>query len=161
MSLTCADANAWLAARLKEWVVNQDGSFTWPSELSSLQVDFRDGEIVFGAGLMYRGAVRVVSLTMTPRVDDKGALWIPATSFAIGKLGVPSSLVESILRSSLPANSAKNESTAKLFDALAGKAPISESPVMKLSDGRRVLVVGIRSEQGRLLVTCKPAAATR
>jgi hypothetical protein len=86
---------------------------------------------------------------------------LPASDFAIGKLSVPSSFAESVVRSSLPASASKSEGTTKVFDALAGKAPISANPVLKLSDGRRVKVVGIRSEAGRLLVTCKPAVVTQ
>lgn len=161
MSLSSEDANAWLAARLKEWVANQDGSWVWPAELSSLQVEFRDGQVTLGVGLMYRGAVRVVSLSVSPRMDEAGALWLPATSVAIGKLSVPVSWAlsgkESLLREYLPIDAATNAGATRVFDALAGKGPISSRPTMKLSDGRRVQIVGIRSESGKLLVTCRPA----
>jgi len=159
MSLSSTDANAWLVTRLKEWVANQDGSFAWPSELSSLQLDFRDGQMVFGVGVVYHGGVRVLSLSIVPRIDEAGALWIPASNFAIGKLTLPASLADSILRSYLPGASAANENTSKVFDALSGKKPISTKPILKLSDGRRVTILRIRSEKGRLLVTCQPAPA--
>lgn len=158
MQVSNEDANAWLGARLQDWFDNQGGS-KWPKELEQVSAQFEDGALRVGAALDLRGTRRVVSLRLEPRIDDRGQLWLPATSVQVGELGVPTGWVlgdASPLRSMIRADPGEMD---RLSRVLAGQSPLASKPTLKLADGRRVRVTGLKLESGQLLVTCQGASA--
>ena len=159
MRLSEHDANAWLAARLRDWIENQDGDVEWPRQVTGVLLDLRAGALTIGVSVNEGEKAMVVSATLAPRVDGEGALWIPATSFHIGQLTVPGSWIlrasDSPLRAILPKEAATSEGLASALDVLSGDAPLARRPWFRLSDGRRVRVVNIQVEMEQLLVTCQ------
>ncbi|HYE02464.1 MAG TPA: hypothetical protein VD963_04425, partial [Phycisphaerales bacterium] len=93
------EANAWLAARLPDWIASRSRDFRWPEQLGRVQVDFRDGLVCLGAevfassGGRNPAAGQHVSASVRPVMTRNGALWTPARAFYVGRLPVPASLV--------------------------------------------------------------------
>lgn len=161
LSLNEADANAWLAARLHDWVMNQDANTEWPEQLRDVSLDYRRGTITLGARVMLDEFPTILSATLVPSIDDDGAMWLKASSFAVGRLSVPASWMlragDSPLRRIVPSNLTDSRDAGPVLDVLAGEAPLTRRPILKLSDGRRVRVTAIQVDADRLLVTCKAA----
>lgn len=164
MLLTESDVNAWLAARLKNWVRNQRDDFVWPSEVKEVLIHLEPGVLRVGIEIERRGAVIICSASLTPRVDEDGSLWISATAFHIGTLPVPARwalrAAESPLREVMPTSIGDSPESGSILSALLGAGALSREPVLRLSDGRRVRIVEIRVEEGRLLVTCRSVRTT-
>jgi len=154
-----AEANAWLAARLRDWLANQDDAFTWPAELSEPQIDFRDGNVVIGAGFKRGQAVEVLAVTLLPRTDKDGALWLEAESVSIGKLSIPASWAlsgsASFIKDRLPSHVLEKPEGKRVLNVLSGKEPLTKSAILNLSDGRRVRVLAVKAKDNALLVTCR------
>jgi hypothetical protein len=144
-------ANAWLATRLGAWMENQSADFTWPRAVSPPQIQIRAGKL--NLGLAVRGNRGVLWTTLTPEFRPDGSLWVTAGSFSLGRLGVPASwaLAEG---SRLIADKSKPGAT-RAIEALQGKRALVEHPVVTLSDGRRVRLVGFRVIDGALDFTCR------
>lgn len=162
LSIKSADANAWLAARLREWLANRSEKIQWPATASEPQVVFEDNLIRLGFDASDGtpgGAHRVVSVGLVPSVDDRG-LWLQMKTFSIGRLNLPGSTVVdaggSLLESKLPPEMRSNADTANFIGALSGSRPLTSDAVMKLSDGRKVRIVSIVARDGWLDVTCAP-----
>ncbi|MBC7835087.1 MAG: hypothetical protein H7Y88_08290 [Phycisphaerales bacterium] len=171
--LTTEEANAWLCARLPQWLANQSRSFRWPGELGSVQIDFREGVIAVGAEVSVsrlgaeggrggsagngRGTPQIVSALFEPSVDASGALWLRTRRVHLGRLPVPTSWAlggGASVAEGLARALKQSPETARVLDALSGRAPIASETIIRLADGRRVRVQQIRSEEGRLVVTC-------
>jgi hypothetical protein len=154
-----AEANAWLAARLREWLANQDDAFAWPAELSEPQIDFRDGKVVIGAGFKRGKSLDVLAVTLLPRTDKDGALWLEAESVSIGKLSIPASWAlsgsASFIKDRLPEHLLDKPEGKRVLNVLSGKEPVTKSAILKLSDGRCVRVLALRANDNALLVTCR------
>lgn len=159
LSVSEREVNAWLAARLRDWLANQAEAVTWPVELSEPQIDFREGKVAIGASFKRGKSVEVLAVTLLPRIDREGALWLTADDVSIGKLSIPASWAlsgsGSLIRDRLPAHVLERPETKRILDVLAGKEPVTKNAILKLSDGRRVRVLGIKATDDALLVTCR------
>ncbi|HZW11252.1 MAG TPA: hypothetical protein VFF69_15220 [Phycisphaerales bacterium] len=159
VTLHAADANAWLNTRLGQWLANSDAEFEWPREVENLQVQFDDGLIQ--VGVQFNGGEReqILSATLRPEFRDDGSLWVAARSISVGRLPIPAGwIVEragSIAEGVVPARVLEDPETARVLRALAGECPLDPDPVLELGDGRRVRVLRIAAERGRLLVQCR------
>ena len=178
IKLTSADANAWLAARLRPWLESQaDGAFIWPKELEGVEVRFDGGRILVGARVHDKqagggpGPSRVVTASLRPEFREDGALWLPATGMTIGRLYVPPSWMlaraKPRARSGVGRVSAgfagtdaeREESLANLpelrdvVEAIGGKVPVMRLPIIKIGDGRRVRIVKLEPEDDALYMT--------
>ncbi len=164
MQLSEHDANAWLAARLKDWFENQSSDSRWPSEVTAVLLKADRGSINLGVRTLSRGSANVLSVALVPRIDTDGSLWLPARSFHVGQLAVPSAwalrAADSPLRRVLPPAIERSSEFGSILGVLAGDEPLTRSPILKLSDGRRVHVTGIAVELGQIFVTCRAASAT-
>lgn len=173
IALSAEDANAWLSARLPRWMETEcDPPLAWPREVGAVQVAFENGKIYVGANLASSdpsrpNAGRVLTATIEPVFDEDGALWTPARTIGMGRMGVPAGL---ILSAAAPAPSREREGksqqpsgapdqivdmpqTRGVFNALAGNEPTLRTPVLKIGDGRRVRLIDINPRDGRLIVT--------
>lgn len=146
--------NAWLAARLPQWLANQNPPIVLPQSIGLVQIHATDGEITLAGEIVGTGPPRIAGLTLAPRVDDAG-LWTPAHWATIGGLSLPSSWTFS----SLPDSGGSDASRALLTGALAGRSPLSASPTIRLADGRRVRLLEIRPVQGAIEVVCQTLPA--
>lgn len=162
------EANAWLNARLPQWLANQDGSFRWPGEIGEVQVDFEDAEVRVGMLVHAVDRDHIVSATLTPRVGEDGSLWLPARWVQMGRLALPASWVlekaDARRAEFLPASMARMPETDGMFRAFAGELPIARNAVVRLDDGRRVRLLSITPRDGTLYLTCRtelPVASRR
>lgn len=153
------EANAWLAARLKEWMLNRHDSLSWPAGASEPQVSFQDGIAMLGLEFTdpRSSKQRVVAAGLAPQIDEQG-LWLRLESFSIGRLMLPGSAATeagSMLEDRLPASVKENPDAKAFIEALSGKRPLVREAIMKLSDGRRVQLMRITPRAGELEIECR------
>lgn len=150
------DANAWLCARLMEWLANKSETLRWPANASEPQVSFEEGVVRLGfeAAVNSGDKGRVISLALAPRIESDGGLWLTMQGFAIGRMQVPPSLIVdaggTLLEGKLPENLQNNPDTKNFIEALSGKQALTKEAVVKLSDGRKVQIVRITPKLGEL-----------
>lgn len=180
IKLSSADANAWLAARLRPWLESQSAEFTWPEELRAIEVRFNAGRIDIGASVGNRtpkaadataSATRVITASLRPEFRESGSLWLPAAGTTVGRLAVPPSWMLS--RAAPAANRSSSKvvpdslrSMPELRDvisALSGDRPIMQTPVIRIGDGRRVRLLKLEPRDDALYITCQtlPRETTR
>jgi hypothetical protein len=156
MTIKDKDANAWLGARLMEWLQNRSETIKWPANASEPQVSFEEGLIKLGFEVAERPGEkgRVISVSLAPRVEPDTGLWVQIQTFGIGRFSLPGGAVVdaggSLLEGKLPASLRENPDTKGFIESLAGKKPLVKDAVMKLSDGRRVQIVRITPKAGEL-----------
>ncbi len=175
--LTAADANAWLAARLRPWLESQEGEkFTWPRDLERVEIEFQDGRIYVGASIRKPGEEgkvggaeskrQILSAALRPELRSDGGLWMPATWVSVGRLSLPPGWM--LPRSKREGNYAKQKripdptgmlaevpQLSDLLGALAGERAAMQSAIIKIGDGRRVKVLGMEPRDGALYITCQ------
>ena len=171
--LADTDAAAWLACRLSEWATSQGRLAAWPAELSQVQVLFEDGAVLVSAEVRLReGGTRVFSARLRPTVDAAGALWLRASSVGVGRLRLPAGLMlaegpegapgrwlrpDRALADGLPGGVSGRDVTRVLL----GDVPLARLPALRLADGRRVRVLGVRVVPGFLELTCRTEPTPR
>lgn len=159
VSLRAQDANAWLNTRFARWLANADAEFEWPDEVRDLQAEFDDGLIQLGVRVVKGDSSQVLSAALRPRFDEHGALWVSVESMYVGRLPIPSGWV--VHRAAefwpevLPTRLLEDPDTGNILDALAGRVPLDPDPALDLGDGRRVRLLDLQPEQGRLRITCR------
>lgn len=146
VSISDEQANAWLAQGLSRWLRNR--RIEWAERVPDLRAAFEDGSVRVGA----RTDARVLSAAFNLRIDPEGALWATPSQIAAGSLRLPDSWARSRAMDALERYA--QDDAARVREALEGRAPILDRPVFDLGDGRRVRVVEIEPEPGRLLITC-------
>lgn len=173
MAVTEHAANAWLAARLRPWLVSQAGLDRWPPGVDRVMVRFEPGVVRLGVELLEAGRRRVLSVAFTPEAragpapsqgPRGGELWIEPTWVHVGRLPLPAGWVLSGAVGTgahLPADLAALPQTPALLQALRGLAPVVRAASVRLPDGRRLLLEGVRAEEGRLVITWRPAPEPR
>lgn len=171
--LADADAAAWLACRLPEWAISQGRLGAWPPELAQVQVLFEEGTVLVSVEVRLRdGGRRVLSARLRPTVDRAGTLWLTASSVGVGRLRLPAGLMlaegpegapgrwlrpDGPLADGLPAG-VRGRDIARV---LLGESPLARAPALRLADGRRVRVLGVRVVPGFLELTCRTEPGAR
>lgn len=155
-----AEANAWLAARLEDWLLNRSERVVWPTGASMPQVSFADGLVRLGFEIKQGASAkgRVLSVAMRPSIDAQGALWLTLESLSVGRFPVPGGTVAqggSMLEGRLPPEMKENPDTARFLKAISGTAPLTDKAVTKLSDGRRVQILRITPKPGEVEFECR------
>lgn len=157
ISLSEADANAWLNERLRKWITTQDTKVRWPEEVQEVQVEMVEGELHIGTKVRTSGGSRVIAMSVRPSVRTDGSLWMPADGVQLGTIPLPSSLVlewaERAVRELFPESNAARADTQNVLDAFQGKSAMVRDPVVKLEGGRRVRLLGILVRDGRIDLT--------
>ncbi|MBX3318148.1 MAG: hypothetical protein KF902_14925 [Phycisphaeraceae bacterium] len=158
VSIPSSDANAWLNARLPKWLETMDAGFELPRLVSEVQVEFRDGRISIGGasagsgekGGGGEGERRILWASASATVEPGGALVVVLDRVYVGRLPISRGvLVQVVERTGL----GKGEGSEAWKELLRGRE-VRVEPVMKLEDGRRVRVKGLRAREGKLEVTC-------
>lgn len=172
VSLSAQDANAWLCSRLAMWMECEcDPPLAWPKEVGAVQVAFEGGRIYVAASLRAGTSpvspARVVTASLEPVFDEDGSLWMPARTIGMGRMAVPASLILGSDTLSIPTSTRSAETgsqpgvpgqladlpqTKGVLSALAGRAPVLRNPVLKIGDGRRVKLVKIEPQGGKLII---------
>lgn len=175
-----SQVNAWLSARLREWVINQEGR--WPSRLGTPQVLFEpdgisiaapiggDAEPVSsdrqddGQGRRSIGTPlvsgRMLVARLAPEITE-GGLRLRLDRVAIGRLSLPGEPVQALarrLQGVLP-DVMDGAEAAHLLDVLAGRESLPAE--LELGDGRRVELVGLKLGQGWIEFTARTRPAKR
>jgi len=170
VTLDADDANAWLATRLPKWMASGSDPMPWPEDASPPRIAFEEGVLRLGVRLATSGGERVFSATVRPYVGVDGGLWLPAETLHVGRVPIPASWLldraEAERHEFVPEEWADRPETRALFDIFAGERPVLYDPVFRLDGGRRVRVLGVTTEGGRVRVTCRterrpPPQATR
>ncbi|MBX3358649.1 MAG: hypothetical protein KF745_09495 [Phycisphaeraceae bacterium] len=164
--ITADAANAWLNTRLRPWLKNQSDRIEWPEEVVGVQVAFRPGEIAVGAMMRSGESVQVFSAALKPEIDERGSLWAPAQSVALGRLPLSTRWVLSTSGPSVATRRVPDElrelpETSSLLRAFAGSQPMIESPAFPIQGGRRVRILAVRVDQDRLVLTCQTETRAR
>lgn len=153
VAVSVEQANAWLNIKLPQWISNR--SAQWPERIEQLQMHFSDtNTLSLGARIRGNDMSRVVVATIRPSVREDGSLWLPMDAAQAGRLDLPRDWTVEQLRDWIPEEVSERVPTDQLLDALASIAPMFEEPVLKLDDGRRVRLLAIQPDGGRLLLTC-------
>lgn len=153
VAVTAAQANAWLNVKLPRWMANRGSP--WPVRLRELQANFTaSGKVAFGARIRGADGDRVVAATIEPVIMTDGSLWILTATPHAGRLDLPRDWTVAQLREWLPAEVYERLPAERILTALAADGPLFDEAVLKLEDGRRVRLLGITAEEGRLLLTC-------
>lgn len=174
VSIPSADANAWLNARLPRWLETAEAGIELPDQVAEVQVEFNDGRVSIGvAGTLEvvgaeagenasdagqgEGARRIVWASAVPRIDESGLLSLTLDRVYVGRLPISRSLLAEIAeRAGLGRNgggAGTGAGASPWLDLLRGHE-VKVVPLMKLEDGRRVRITGLRAREGRLEVTC-------
>lgn len=159
ITLTQDEANAWLNTRLSAWAQSVAEMKAWPRELAEVQAHFDGARIDLAFRVVFDSAERIVTARVAPRIDDTGALWMEAESFAVGRLPLPRSWVLGTVDEGssigLPRSVRQTPQAQRVARALAGEEPIMPRAEIKLPDGRRVEIIGLEARDGQLVVTCR------
>lgn len=153
VAVTAEQANAWLNVKLPRWVRSREAG--WPAELSQVQTHFEHGRVSVGMRIVGRegGVAQIVAATVNPELRH-GALWLRQPATNAGRLDLPAGWTIARLRSWLPPEIRRREMTRHTLDALMQKGPVLPDLSLRLEDGRRVRLVGLRIDEERLLLTC-------
>lgn len=144
VSLSAESATAWLNEKLPRWLVAQGATKLELPVGAEVQAGFEPGVVHLGLRVPEAGGDRFVSLSITPRVDERG-LWLPATAASLGRLDVPLSIV-------LPT---KRGAQGGLADVLGGASPALAGGTIRLPDGRRVRLLRLEAVQDHLVLTMR------
>ncbi|MFT5422759.1 MAG: hypothetical protein ACI89L_000528 [Phycisphaerales bacterium] len=149
--LESEQASAWLTERLPKWAAAEGWLSDWPEELAELRLNFDGATIRLGARIRSgeQADGSYMSATLTPQFRADGTVWLIAESVAIGTLPLPPGWVFS--KSPDKAGSVlpeefQGDDLEEIFKVFAGDHPAPD-PLIRLGDGRRVRLVGIRPEE--------------
>ncbi len=162
LALGPEEANAWLNAKLPQWLANQSDHFAWPENLGEVQVDFRGGRLAVGVRVVQGGSAQILSATLDPQVHPDGSLWVAAGWISVGRLAIPASWVLSgavdYAKQKVPQELRALPEARAMFAAFAGQQAIMKNASHRLHDGRRIRLLGLEARGGKLLVTCQTDA---
>jgi hypothetical protein len=149
--------NAWLAARLPEWVAHAHG-IQWPAEVGLPQVNVDEGGVRLGLDIETNAGTRYVVAHLKPSIAD-GELALTLDGMSFGRLWLPGSSVgtlEDRLAGTEAGRFLDDPSVATLIGLLEGNQHID--PTLTLNDGRRVRVLKVRCDRGALLLNAETVA---
>jgi hypothetical protein len=89
--LDWADANAWLAQRLRPWAASQDMPI--PQQIGRVAVWSADGRITLGVEVNAEPLKQVLSLGVETRIDEHGQLIVRVADIRAGRLPLPADAV--------------------------------------------------------------------
>lgn len=152
VAVSASQANAWLNAKLPRWVRSRNAH--WPQELSQVQTHFTNGRISVGVRIGLGDDQQIVAATVNPILNADGALWLTQPSTNAGRLDLPAGWTISRLASWLPPEIKGRPLANMVLQALRQEAPVLADTSLRLEDGRRVRLIGLRVDHERLLLTC-------
>jgi hypothetical protein len=128
--------NAWLAARLPEWVAHSYGA-RWPARVGSPQVSLDRDAVRVGVDIETEAGTRYVVAHLSPEIVD-GALALSLEGISVGRVWLPGSSTEKILDHLGPGARGLLEDPAlePLVGLLEGGRRVD--PTLTLNDGRRL-----------------------
>ncbi len=159
LRLTDDEINAWLAARLPQWILH-DANLQWPEEIGTPQVLFEQDGIRIAAPVRAGSATRTVVARLSPTIAGEGRIALPLTGIALGRVWVPGEplarLVEAV-REATP-DFLNDARVQEAIDVLAGNATLPAE--FDLTDGRRVSIKAIHLAEGSISFTAVTLSST-
>lgn len=143
-----SQANAWIAHRLPRWLAHRDPAVV--KELPEVRVRFEPGRVLLGA----QQGDRVVGCALQVGLDDRGALRAKMRDARVGRAPLPGSLARSVARDAMPQRLREDPDAVRILEAVLTGTPTEERVTLRLEDGRRVRIVGVRVESGTLTIGC-------
>lgn len=148
LTLTEADANAWIQSRLARWLAHRDAALA--RDLPEIRVRFEHGRIRLGA----RQYDRVIGCALHLNVDDRGSIRAHLRDATVGRAPLPGALARALARDAIPERLRDDPDAARVLDAVLSGAASEPNASIRLDDGRHVRIVGLRIEPGALVLTC-------
>lgn len=137
-----AGANGWLSTRLMDWMRSQVPPVSLGEGVRTVRVMFRAG-VIYAAAELDGG--RIVTVGVSPKVDERGRLVLTIRSASVGRLGLPAAWAARALSPGSKGGGLRAEGGGFAVD----------EPVLKLADGRRVRMVGLDVKEESLLLRFK------
>lgn len=151
--VTDAQANAWLSARLPEWV-RQQGAEAWPPALRAPQVRCADGELtlalVAGRGPINVSATAVLGIA-GPKLVDVPELTVVSVDVGRGPLGASAFREIAGLVDDAEATALADDPAGWLDRRLQGW--LDDGAYLRLVDGREVGLRDARFDDGAMVLT--------
>jgi hypothetical protein len=146
--------NAWLASRLPAWLAH-DQALDWPSGFGQPQIRSEPGWVTLAIELDGDERRRFVAVRLILTIEA-GELRLTVDRVSLGRLTIPGKPVGDVagwLNEAAPGGFLDNpEVQAATGWLLQGRAI---DPTMRLADGRAVRLVGIRCEEGAVVLRCR------
>jgi hypothetical protein len=149
--------NAWLAARLPEWVAHAHG-IQWPAEVGLPQVNVDAGTVRFGLDIETDAGTRYVVAHLKPSIVE-GKLALTLDGMSVGRLWIPGSSVGAVVDHLADTDAGRfldDPGVKALIGVLEGGRRID--PTLTLHDGRRVRVLDVRCDRDSLLLRAQTIA---
>ena len=149
--------NAWLAARLPEWVAHTHG-IQWPADVGLPQVNVDTGGVRLGLDIETDAGTRYVVAHLKLSIVD-GELALTLDGMSVGRLWIPGSSAGAVVDRLADAGAGgflDDPGVNALIGLLEGGRRID--PTLTLDDGRRVRVLDVRCNRDALLLNAETLA---
>jgi hypothetical protein len=143
--------NAWLAARLPEWIAHEHG-VQWPAAVGRPQVNVSDGGMSVGVDVETNAGTRYVVAHLAPTVAND-TLSLGLEGLSIGRAwvpGAPLGVVLDQMRATGVGEFLDDPGVEQVLGLLEDGRGLE--PMVTLGDGRRVRVLAVRCDRGALLL---------
>ena len=144
--------NAWLAARLPEWIANREG-LSWPEGVGVPQVHIEEAGINVAVEAEYTGRKQVVVMRVVPEVRE-GELWARMDRVGLGRVSVagsPAEALAGLIEEAGSEGAMGEEVMEELLKMVSGERGVEWS--VELADDRRVELVDVVLSEGAIDVT--------
>jgi hypothetical protein len=146
--------NAWLAARLPQWIAHEHG-VGWPADLGRPQVNLDEGGLSVGVNLETSMGTRYVVAHLAPTIaDDRLVLGLKGLS--VGRAWIPGAPLGAVIeqmRAAGVGDFLDDPGVAALVRLLDDRQSLD--PTVTLGDGRRVRMLDLRCERGAVLLQAR------
>lgn len=144
-----ASINAWLAARLPEWIMHEQ-SLEWPEALGVPQIHVDANGVTVAVEVNHDGRQQVLVARAVPRVvGDRLAVQVDRVG--IGRVLLPAKGVETLIArvTEMLPDDLDVDAVIEVVERLLGDGE-SISSEIELADGRRIEVTAVRCADGAI-----------
>jgi hypothetical protein len=149
--------NAWLAARLPEWIAHESGD--WPEEFGIPQIRIDEAGVDLAIEIGAGGRSGVLVSRLAPQIVD-GRLRLNLEEAGVGRLtvsGEPAQKLIDAFERLAPGGAVGEDTVRQLLDVLSGEEGLPS--LLDLSDGRRVELTALTLGQEMIDIACRTLPA--
>ena len=157
--LSDGQINAWLAARLPEWLAHE-GSGAWPAGMGLPQINITENGIDVAIQAPVGDGTQLLVSRLAPRIVD-GRVRVEVDRVGVGRVAVPGSPAVSIIElidRIAPAAGMEGDLARQLADVLTGSGEMDAR--VSLADGRRVELLEMACRDGAIELTSRTLPET-